>query len=55
MTTTETKNDNTTVTFDLEKVLSEKELAQFKKQANGGNLTEHFLNVTVRNKKEELN
>lgn len=45
------KVDGTLISFDLRKVLTDEELIKFQqsaKEAGAPNLTEHFLNLTLR-------
>ena len=42
------KKKSTHIEFDLEQELSAEELAKFKSNAGSKELTEHFLDITVR-------
>ena len=44
--------EDTEIKFDLASELSAEEITKFRESANGKPLTEHFLDVTIRNKED---
>ncbi len=54
--TKQPKSSRTRILFDLSDVLSEEEISKFEtsaKEAGARNLTDHFLNLTLRLPKQE--